>query len=164
MVAQIALALVLSATDPKDTYKEYVSEICEQYENIDPEVIEAMIEKESSWDAGAVSRSGAIGLMQIIPKWQGDRMEKLEVTDISDPYSNILIGVDYLAELIDMFEDVTEALMVYNAGWAGVDLYRQGYVSKYAHDILIRSFEIREEKTDGKRNYDSPAGNLIMRL
>lgn len=67
------------------------------------------------------------GYMQIQSKWHGERMERLGVTDLNDPYSNFLVGCDFLAELISRY-DLTEALTAYNSGSPGD--------SQYARDVL----------------------------
>lgn len=75
----------------------YTDEIGERY-NICPELIQAVIERESHYNPDATN-GDCVGLMQVSEKWHTDRMERLGVTDLYDPYSNILVGTDYLAEL-----------------------------------------------------------------
>ena len=67
----------------------------------------------------------SIGYMQIQPKWHQDRMEKLGVTDLSDPLSNFRVGCDLLSELLDKYS-VEDALSVYNTGGTG----RRSYANK----------------------------------
>ena len=67
------------------------------------------------------------GYMQVQPKWHSGRMERLGVTDLSDPYSNFLVGLDFLAELIERY-DLSDALTAYNSGSPGN--------SQYAKDVL----------------------------
>lgn len=69
----------------------------------------------------------SIGYMQIQPRWHQARMEKLGVTDLSDPLSNFRVGCDLLAELLDK-HSVEDALSVYNTGGTG---HR-----KYANKVL----------------------------
>lgn len=69
----------------------------------------------------------SIGYMQVQPKWHKGRMDKLGVTDLSDPYSNFLVGLDYLAELLGRY-DLPNALTAYNSGKPGS--------SKYAQSVL----------------------------
>ena len=67
------------------------------------------------------------GYMQVQPKWHKDRMARLGVTDLLDPYSNFLVGCDFLAELLAKY-DLPNALTYYNSGSPG---YNQ-----YARDVM----------------------------
>lgn len=126
---------------------QYIIEISEDY-YICPELIMAMVEKESMYNPFAENGS-CIGLMQINEKWHADRMERLGVTDLYDPYSNILVGVDYIAELAEEYEDIGLVLMMYNMKHdTAFNLYEQGILSKYAESILERSAEL--ERLHGK--------------
>lgn len=128
-----------------EKYVEYAKEIGEQY-NIAPELIIAIIEAESSGRWNIVSEHNAVGLMQIIPEYHTERMERLGVTNIYDPYSNILVGVDYLSELAKKYDDLPTVLMCYNEGEYGTAIERaeNGEWSDYAKKIMRRS-EILQE-------------------
>lgn len=65
----------------------------------------------------------SIGYMQIQPKWHKERMERLGVTDLSDPLSNFRVGCDFLAELIAKYGDEEKALTCYNTGSPGKSEY-----------------------------------------
>lgn len=88
---------------------------------LDPLLVAAVIEVESTWRNFAVSSAGAVGLMQVMPatgSWFG---EKLGVPstgreELFDPERNIHIGVHYLAELHRRFGRMDWALIAYNAG------------------------------------------------
>lgn len=88
-----------------DLYNSYVDEIIDQYyPSLDPELIRAIIYNESRYDANARnSKSGAAGLMQLLPKWHTQRALNLGVTDLYDPYGNILTGCDFLNELMQKY-------------------------------------------------------------
>lgn len=122
-----------------EEYVEYATEIGEQY-NIAPELIIAIIETESSGRPGIISEDNAVGLMQIIPNYHTERMERLGVTNIYDPYSNILVGVDYLSELANKYDDLPTVLMCYNMGEYGTAIERSenGEWSDYAKKIMKR--------------------------
>lgn len=62
------------------------------------------------------------GYMQVQEKWHRDRMERLGVDDLTDPYGNFLVGCDFLAELLESYE-LEEALTAYNSGKAGKSAY-----------------------------------------
>lgn len=130
-----------------DEYVAYAEEIGEQY-NIAPELIIAIIESESSGRWNIISEDGAIGLMQVMPKYHKDRMERLGVTDIFNPYNNILVGVDYLSELASKYDDLPTVLMCYNMGEYGSAIERAeaGEWSDYAKKIMKRSKVLQEGK------------------
>jgi soluble lytic murein transglycosylase-like protein len=88
--------------------------------SIDPALIRAVIMAESSYNPDAVSKSGAKGLMQLMPR----TAQALGVKDILDPIHNINGGTKYLRQMLDRFEgDVKLALAAYNAGSRHVKRY-----------------------------------------
>lgn len=118
----------------------------ELYPDIELSLILAIIQKESHYDP-TVNGSGAIGLMQIIPSCHTDRISRLGVTDIWDPYSNILIGTDLINDLLKTYKDLGLALMCYNMG-EGNALYKynnHGY-SGYALEVLSIKEEIERSE------------------
>ena len=138
-------------SDAKDYYSwhDYIEETCEPY-NVCPELIEAIIEQESDWRPN-VYNNGCWGLMQINPKYHKERMERLGVTDLLDPWDNIRVGVDYIAELFQKYEDVYAVLMFYNAGYSdnyGLRAWEDGRYSDYAVEVSERSAEL--ERKHGK--------------
>ena len=89
--------------------------------NYDPKFILALIEIESSFYNWAVSDKGAKGLMQIMPYVAKPVAEKLGIEWMGDrtlfnPYLNVRIGIHYLSELLDDFQDLGTALTAYNYG------------------------------------------------
>ena len=84
---------------------------------IDPDLIEAIIQVESSFRDDAVSPAGATGLMQLMP----DTAIRFGVTDAFEAPQNIAGGVKYLDWLMQEFEnDAVLALAGYNAGEGAV--------------------------------------------
>ena len=100
--------------------------------DIDVAVIVAMIYHESRYDEKAIGDNGkAFGLMQIQPRWHEERIKRLGVTDLLDGTQNVLVGIDYLDELLDIYNgDYSKALTAYNTG-----KYR-GVITAYANIIL----------------------------
>lgn len=102
---------------------------------VDQALVRAVIQVESEFDARAVSRAGARGLMQIMPQ----TAERFGVADAFDPRQNIFGGVKYLRKLLNLFNgDISLAVAGYNAGehavqrHNGIPPYKetQGYVRK----------------------------------
>jgi hypothetical protein len=80
---------------------------------IDPQLVHAIIQVESEYDPKAVSRKGAMGLMQLIPA----TAQRFGVDNPFDPRQNIKGGVNYLKYLLDLFGgDLSLSLAAYNAG------------------------------------------------
>lgn len=78
------------------------------------------------------------GYMQVQKKWHSERMERLGVTDLLDPYGNFLVGLDFLAELLETHE-LTDALTRYNSGRTGNSQYAQS-VLNYMNILTTEDF------------------------
>jgi len=109
-------------------YEHIVVGHAENYE-LEPQLVAAVIYQESKFDANAVSASGAVGLMQLLPETgQGiaDRTggNNWKPEDLRNPELNIRYGSWYLRHLLDKYGDEELALAAYNAGQANVDRWR----------------------------------------
>lgn len=116
---QVAITSV-NAVEASHAYDAIVAEAAKTY-GLDPRIIRAVMQTESSFDATAVSPAGALGLMQLMPAVAAE----LGVTDPLDPRQNIMGGSKYLKQLLDLHDgNVRLALASYNAGPGNVAKYR----------------------------------------
>ena len=84
-------------------------------------LLKAIIKVESDFDSRAVSKKGAIGLMQIMPQ----NLHAFNIREPYDPKQNIMAGARYFKSLIERFQGkLPLALAAYNAGPTIVDRYR----------------------------------------
>ena len=125
---------------------------------IPSELIRAVISVESAGDTSAVSRTGAKGLMQLMPQTAGH----VFVKDTLDPAQNIQGGTRYLRELANQFNgDMMLVLAAYNAGPEAVRKYggvppfaeTRGYVRK----VMAHYLELKQEMAQRKVALAAPA-------
>jgi len=94
-----------------------VREAAERH-HVDPALVRAVIETESNWNPGAMSRKGAMGLMQLIPT----TAQRFGANDAFNPQQNVDAGVRYLKRLLERYNgNLDLALAAYNAGEGAVD-------------------------------------------
>lgn len=87
-------------------------------QQLDPKLVKALIQAESNFNERAVSRKGAMGLMQLMP----DTARQLKVSDPFDPDENVRGGTTYLRRMLDRFAGRLEyAVAAYNAGPGAVE-------------------------------------------
>jgi len=88
--------------------------------DLDPALVKAVISTESGWNPQAVSRKGAVGLMQLIP----GTAQRFGVNNSFDPAQNVEGGTTYLKSLLDRYNgDLSKSLAAYNAGEHAVDMH-----------------------------------------
>jgi hypothetical protein len=132
-----------------------VKEIAARYQ-LDPDFVAAVIKAESDFNPHAVSRKGARGLMQLMPK----TASQLGVKDAFDPQANVEAGTAHLSALLDQYHnDAVKALAAYNAGahrvqqYHGVPPYREtrAYVAAIVRDFNAKKrAELRAETAKKK--------------
>jgi len=117
----------------QDGGKLTVHDVIQRYANfyrLEEALVQAVIKVESNFNPYAVSRKGALGMMQLIPK----TAEMLKVKDPLDPEDNIRGGSRYLRMMLDQFKgDLDLALAAYNAGPTAVRSY--GGIPPYSETI-----------------------------
>ena len=104
----------------------YINALCDEYA-VDYDMVKAVIQTESSWNHKAVSTSGAIGLMQILPTTAMDEFNTPE-KDLYDPYVNVTVGIKYLSHLNQHFDDIDAMLTAYSHGPTITRKYSNNYI------------------------------------
>lgn len=89
----------------------------------------AVIFRESSYKNVNGDNGSSVGYMQIQPRWNQARMERLGVSDLSDPLSNFRVGCDLLSKLIEKYGSYESALTCYNTGKPGTSRYAERVLS-----------------------------------
>ncbi len=119
---------------------------------VDPAMVKAIIMAESSFNPRAISKSGALGLMQLMPK----TAKSLGVNDAFDPENNINAGVLYFKKLLNEFRgDVELALAAYNAGSRKVKEYQGVPPFKATQAYIKKVFEYyRHYKNESRHPAD----------
>lgn len=101
------------------SYDGVIQKMAARY-RVEPALIKAVIKAESNFDPSAVSRKGAIGLMQLMPGTAAD----MKVSDPYNPHQNIEGGTRYLRYLTGLFDnDLKLVVAAYNAGENAVIKY-----------------------------------------
>ena len=111
-----------ATTEPEAemTIDEHIKEVADRH-GVRADLVAAVIEAESEFNPRAVSRRGARGLMQLMPKTAAT----LGVDDPFDPKANIEAGVKHLRAMMDRFDNnIPLALAAYNAGEVAVIKHR----------------------------------------
>jgi soluble lytic murein transglycosylase len=96
--------------------------------NVDPMLVTGLMRQESAFQSDAVSRQGAVGLMQVLPKTAPQLARRLHISytraRLFDPDYNLQLGTLYLSDLLGQFGSPEAALAAYNAGEDRVKLWK----------------------------------------
>jgi len=125
---------------------------------VDPYLVASVIKVESNFSPKVVSKRGAVGLMQLMPKtaiWAAEQMgiENFQVDNLQNPDLNIKIGTWYLSSLMDEFNhNITLALAAYNGGRGNVaNWLEKGRLQQQIEEEIpfpeTRNFVIRVKKS-----------------
>jgi soluble lytic murein transglycosylase-like protein len=131
--------------------------------DLEPRLVQALVQVESGYNRNAHSNKGAIGLMQLMPGTASD----LEVSDPWDPEENLRGGTRYLRQMIDRFGGLELALAAYNAGPEAVAKY--GGVPPYAEtrayvQRILHLYDGSDSALDGSRVFIVRDANNQVRL
>ncbi len=143
-------------SSPLHEFQSTIKRISARY-RVDPTLVTAVISTESNFNELAISRSGAMGLMQLMP----DTATHLGVQDPFDPKDNIEGGVKYLRYLIERFKGNLElAIAAYNCGPSTIDKF--GGVPPYGE--TRRYIKKVFDRYHGKKSmYISPSQSRTVR-
>jgi len=152
-----------------------IFEAAGQKYNLSPDLLKAVAKVESTFRPHVVSKSGAMGIMQLMP----GTAKYLGVDDPFDPEQNIMGGTRYLREQLDRFDgDIKLALAAYNAGWpavkkhGGIPPFRetQAYVPKVLgyfgsdeplpNDLTYNGFDASTKISESSSTSSSSAFNF----
>jgi len=131
--------------------------------HLDPDLVNSVIRAESGFNPKAVSRKGAVGLMQLEPQTAA----QLGVADPFDPETNVDGGTRYLRELLVRYNfDLIKALAAYNAGPQRVEQYHgvppyyetQAYVARVVRDFNRK--KLAERKAAALKNASARKAQL----
>jgi soluble lytic murein transglycosylase len=131
--------------------------------DLEPRLVQAVIQVESGYNRRARSNKGAMGLMQLMPETASD----LAVADPWDPEQNLRGGTSYLRQMIDRFGGLDLALAAYNAGpeavakYDGIPPYEQ--TREYVRRVL-GLFDGSDAVADGRRVFIVRDANNQVRL
>ena len=124
--------------------------------SVDPLFVAAIIREESQYDERAVSRVGAIGLMQVMPATANavarrHRLPSVERDDLFDQETNILIGTRYIEQLLQEFSgNLVQAAAAYNAGPIAVENWVAANRGR-SEDEFVELIQYRETRQYVKR-------------
>ena len=132
-------------------FQKYIDGKCKSY-GISTNVVMGCIRVESNFQTQIMGDKGkAYGLMQVQKQWHKARMKKVGATDLLNPYDNVAVGIDYLAELYKIYNgNWHKALMSYNGGHAYCKRrLRMGLVnSPYSRRVMNYAEDFKKERND----------------
>jgi soluble lytic murein transglycosylase-like protein len=134
---------------------------------VDPQFVDAVVRVESAYDPEAVSKRGALGLMQLMP----DTARRLAVSDPFDPEQNIQGGIREVARLIDRYSgNLPLVLAAYNAGegavakYSGIPPYSEtrNYVTRVMTLYTGRAYRLSQIRISPVRMVRNPGGGVVI--
>ncbi len=131
---------------------------------LDPNIVTAVCRAESAFNPRAVSRKGAVGLMQLMP----ETARQYGVIDRTDPLQNLTAGIRHLKYLYSKYQSLPLTLAAYNAGEEQVRKFRgippfsetKGYIAR-----VMRLLGLPYDSGRGKSKvylYRQPNGRILL--
>lgn len=128
-------------------YQKTVSRYSHSY-GIEPEMVYGLMRQESMFRELAISRSGAMGLMQIMPatgNWMAEKM-KIRNPDFFNPHTSIQIGTKYFADLLKNYDnDFRWASIAYNGGPGNLRKWKRQYY-KDDFNLFLENIPVAEPR------------------
>ncbi len=141
----------ITPTNARNLAKLIVEE-CDKNNKLDPYLILAVIKIESEFSPVAVSKRGAIGLMQVMPRTGEFVAKDIGISyngrkSLYDPLINVKLGISYLSQLAEHYDTTESALGAYNYGPANFEriLGPDSKPSRYARKVLKFKSYLEEE-------------------
>lgn len=134
-------------------YVHYAFESAERWE-VDPLLLLAIMKPESRYKANAKNRSGASGLMQVIPKWH---RAKIKGRNIFNPKTNIDVAAQILNEYLEWNrENLYRAIQKYNGGARSHYVKNVKKTYKELRQVVTGWHFMNEEPMQAEYHYDKP--------
>jgi len=136
-------------------YREDI-EAAAQRDGVPPYLLYALIREESYFNPGIVSRSGAVGLSQLMPATAADTARRMGIAlpPLSDAAANISIGSYYFAQMLGRFGAPVAAVFAYNAGPSRMISWKREYAG-LPEDLLLEALPIDETQDHGRKVFSS---------
>jgi hypothetical protein len=137
--------LGLSLIFPTEHF-ELVKKIAAEFK-LDPILVLSLIKQESAFDTHAISNTGALGLMQIMPATAADTVTDLARTDLITPETNLRTGMRYLSQLLKHYNgNIVFALAAYNSGPGSVNRWIKSSPPENGLTDFIEAITYRETR------------------
>jgi soluble lytic murein transglycosylase-like protein len=149
-----------ASTDRGRLYDDVIAEHARR-NNVRAELVRAVVQVESAFNPRAISRVGAMGLMQLMPA----TAREFGVLNAFDPVENIRGGVAYLRQLLDRYSNNEElALAAYNAGPGAVDKHNQTVPPYRETKNYVKQVSRITQTNLSNGDLDAPRANQIYKV
>lgn len=129
-------------------YETMISSYSNEYQ-IPPEILAGIIRTESAYSRDIVSRTGAVGLSQLMPETAEDQARKLnlENPDLTDPETNIKLGSSYVRWILDRpwNDNLSQMLIAYNSGGGNLRKWKRMYPD-YSDELFVEAIPYKETR------------------
>ncbi len=138
-------------------YSDHINLYAENF-GLPPSLVYAQVKAESGFDKNAISKKGALGLMQLMPetgKWCAEKTDTSDYTEqaLFEPETNIKLGCWYLKYLLDKTGDINWALAAYNAGLANVNKWKDQGITRISDIPFPETRQYVEKVTKYQKIY-----------